>query len=228
MRKKYKNEIFNFLNSIKLGKENFDIEEYVEKNILKTIIVYKETPFEFKIRTSPTSFDLFDYQFVTFSPTYETTPLYPQSGWTNFVEVFESLENWVNNHVAEYIEELQIPDLWSEYKKGNTTLRFNEIDFENQEIFNFEEKEQIRMAINELKLLIHKNIETSEEEQQLVNNRLDYLIEAMNRLNKFDWKSVALSTTMSISIALSLDTIKGQILFDLFKNVFSIIPILLK
>jgi hypothetical protein len=84
------------------------------------------------------------------------------------------------------------------------------------------------MAINELKLLIHKNMETSEEEQELVNNRLEYLIEAMNRLNKFDWKSVAISTIMSISIALSLDTSKGQMLFDLFKKVFSIIPMLMK
>ena len=84
------------------------------------------------------------------------------------------------------------------------------------------------MAIEELKLLIHKNLETTVEEQQVVNNRLDYLIEAMNRLNKFDWKSIAISSIMSISVALTLDTNKGQLLFDLFKKVFSIIPMLLK
>ncbi len=84
------------------------------------------------------------------------------------------------------------------------------------------------MAIEELKLLIHKNLETTVEEQQVVNNQLDYLIEAMNRLNKFDWKSIAISSIMSISVALTLDTNKGQLLFDLFKKVFSIIPMLLK
>jgi hypothetical protein len=228
MRKKYKNEIFNFLNSIKLGTENFDIEERIEDDIQETNIVYTGTQLEFKIRTSNASYELLDYRYVKFSPTYDITDFYPPKGWTDFKTVFESFKFWINNHVNEYVEELQIPDLWSAYKNGNKSFRFEEMDFEDQDKFRVEEKEQIEMSINELKLLIHKNLETSDEEQQLVNNRLDYLIEAMNRLNKFDWKSVAISTIMSISIALSLDTSKGQILFELFKKIFSIIPMLIE
>jgi hypothetical protein len=228
MRKKFKNEIFNYLNDTNLGKDNFDIEESIEYELSTTSIIFKDSPLKFIIRTSAASYDLLDYRFVTFSPEFKMSDIYPSQDWAYFTEVFDSFKSWINNHVAEYVEELQIPDLWSEYKKGNKTLRFNEINFENRENFSFEEKEQIKMAINELKLLIHKNMETSDEEQQLVNNRLDYLIEAMNRLNKFDWKSVAISTTMSISIALTLDTSKGQLLFDLFRKVFSIIPMLIK
>ena len=107
-------------------------------------------------------------------------------------------------------------------------MSFREIEFENQANFNLDEKAQIKLAINDLKLLIHKSLETTEEEQILVNKRLDYLIDAVNRLNKFEWKSVAISTIMSISIALTLDTTKGQLLWDLFKKVFSIIPMLIK
>ncbi len=228
MRRKYKNAIFNYLNDTDLGTDSFDIEEGLENELPATSIIFKDSPLKFIIRTSASSYDLLDCRFVTFSPKYEVSDIYPLQEWTNFTEVFDSFKNWINTHVAEYIEEIQIPDLWSEYKKGNKTLRFNEINFENRENFNFEEKEQIKMAINELKLLIHKNMETSDEEQQLVNYRLDYLIEAMNRLNKFDWKSVAISTTMSISIALTLDTSKGQLLFDLFRKVFNIIPMLIK
>ncbi len=228
MRKKHKNEIFNFLNSITLGADNFEIEEHVEDDLQETNIIFNGTQLEFKIRTSNESYELFDYRFVKYTPTYDFTGFYPPSGWTDFETVFESFKVWVNDHVNEFVEELQIPDLWREYKKGNTSLRFNEINFDNQEKLNYEEKVQIKMAINELKLVIHKNLETSEEEQRLVENRLDYLIGAMNRLNKFDWKSVTISTIMSISIALSLDTNKGQILFELFKKIFNVIPMIME
>jgi ribosomal protein L17 len=228
MKKKYKNELFNFINSTSLGVESFDIIETSEDDFLITKILYKNTPLIFTIRNSPESFDSFDYKFVKFSPTYNETSFYPENSWLSFLDVFESFKEWVNNHVMEFLDEIHVPDLWTEYNKGNRTLNFKEIDFDNHDSFNFDEKKQIAMAINELKLLIHKQIGTTQKEQKLVDQRLDYLIETSKRLNKFDWKSVAVSTLMSISIALTLDSGKGKLLFDLFKEVFSVIPMLVK
>ena len=108
----------------------------------------------------------------------------------------------------------------------NNSFKINEIDFYNRKAFNIDERKQIIMSINDLKLLINNSLNTSTEEQSLVNERLDYLIEASDRLNKFDWKSLAISTLISISITLSLDTQKEQLLFELFKKVFSLIPTL--
>jgi hypothetical protein len=82
------------------------------------------------------------------------------------------------------------------------------------------------MSINELKLLIHQNFNTSQEQQKLVDDRLNYLIDSTNRLNKFDWKSVSISTMLSIVTTLTLDVEKGRQLFVLFQKVFSIIPLL--
>ena len=62
--------------------------------------------------------------------------LYPLDGWAFFRDVFDAFKDWIRNHVDEYVEELQLPDLWSEYKEGNNSLRFTEINFENQEDFN--------------------------------------------------------------------------------------------
>ena len=45
-------------------------------------------------------------------------------------------------------------------------------------------------------------------------------------MNKYDWKSLAVTTLISISIALSLDSAKGQLLFILFKKVFSAVKML--
>jgi len=57
-----------------------------------------------------------------------------------------------------------------------------------------------------------------------IDDRLDYLTQAVDRLNKFDWKSLLISTIISISVALSFDTEKGKQLFNLFKQVFDVIP----
>lgn len=82
------------------------------------------------------------------------------------------------------------------------------------------------MSINELKLLIQTNLKTTGEEQEVVAERLNYLIDASKRLNKFDWKSLAVSTLINISVALTLDTAKGHLLFELFKKVFSVVPMI--
>ncbi len=82
----------------------------------------------------------------------------------------------------------------------------------------------MRLAINDLKLLIHQQFGTTEVEQEAVVARLDYLVEASKRLNKYDWKSLAINTIISITITLSLDTEKGRQLFELFKRVFRIVP----
>jgi len=228
MRRKYKNEIFNFLINSSLGLENFEFEETTINELIATKISYRNSPFIFTIRTSSESFDLFDYKFVNFSPTYYDSQFFPPEGWASFNEVFQSFKEWISSHVNEYLEEMQMPDLWSEFNNGNKSLKFEEIDFEKREVFNIEEKKQIRMSINELKMLIQKHLNTSDEEQQLVENRLDYLIDTSNRQNKFEWKSIAISTIISVSIALSLDTKKGQLLFELFKRVFSSVPMLLQ
>jgi hypothetical protein len=136
-------------------------------------------------------------------------------------------QTWLNNHLIKYIVEESEPDLWDEFRKGNKTLNINSINFEDQSNFLNDEKKQVQLAIADLKLLIQKEFETSENEQRIVDSRLDYLVEATKRLNKFDWKSLAISTLISLSMALSLDTEKGRQLFELFKKVFGVIPQLL-
>ena len=54
----------------------------------------------------------------------------------------------------------------------------------------------------------------------IISQKLDYLTEAIDRLNKFDWRAVAFSTIMTISATLSLDTEKGSLLIELFKQIF--------
>lgn len=228
MRKKYKNQIFQLLLSSEFGIEAFEIsEQQMDNSPISLTIEVKNTPLYFIIRNSSYDFDTFNFQFVKDAPNYPVTALYPTIAFMSFDAITDSLKGWLESVVNPYFKDQQEPDLWEEFKKGNKVINLNEIDFNNQSSFSFEEVKQIELSINELKFLIQSSLKTSKEEQEIVNNRLDYLIQASTRLNKFDWKSLALSTLFSISIALSLDTEKGHVLFELFKKVFSIVRMLM-
>ena len=95
---------------------------------------------------------------------------------------------------------------------------------EDKSSFSIEEKQQLRLSLNDVKLLIQTNFNTTQEQQELINNRIDYLIEAVARLNKFDWKSILVSSVLAIIIALSLDIERGTQLWHLFQTALQIIP----
>lgn len=229
MRKKYKNELFEILMSSKYGIDSFRIkEEEVVNSLTSDIIEVKNTPFYFVIRNSNDDFDAFDYQCVRYAPGFPLSEIYPPQDFSDFDYIKTSFKSWINQTVTNYFEDMQEPDLWEEFINGNKTININEVDFNNQANFSVDEKKQIELSLMELKLLIQNNLKTTSAEQIVVNNRIDYLIEACERLNKFEWKSLAISSMISISIALSLDTQKGHLIFELFKKVFSIIPLLTK
>jgi hypothetical protein len=58
---------------------------------------------------------------------------------------------------------------------------------------------------------------------EFINERLEYLSQAVDRLNKFDWKAQALSTLISIAVNLSVDTEGGKKLFQLFSQALEFI-----
>ncbi len=220
MRKKHKNELFNQIKELGLMPDDFTLVENFE-NQYNTIIKYKDTPFYFSLTNSQDSYEEFECYYTQYAPEFPVSQIFPERNYALFSSILDIFIFWVKNHIKEFEFDEFEPDLWSEYKNGNTTLNFNEIDFNDKTLFSIHEKKQISMAINELKLLINKNFETTIEEQKLVGERLEYLIESTKKLNKFDWKSLVLSTVIGITTTLTLDVEKGKLLFELFRQVFS-------
>ncbi len=226
MKNKYKNRLLHLILELNFSPSDFKLtEEDDEGNF---VVTYNQTPLKFFIREAYDAFDLFDSNYTTYSPQYDETEPYPKDDFDVFDKVLSNFKDWIKYHVKKYIEGLEDEDdLWSEYLNGNQSLEFKEISFDNRSNFTVEERKQVVIAINELKFLIQTNIATSNHEQKIVSDRLDYLIENIERLNKFEWKSMLLSTLISISITLSLDTESGRIIFEYLKKVFSTFPKLL-
>jgi len=216
--KRYKNELFFYIKESKYGLDAFN---FVEDD--KTLTInFKNIPFRFIIESNPKDNHSFGYSYTKFLKDFPLDESLIH--WVQFEQTLTVFHNWLQGDVQDYISEQNEIDLLDEYQKGQTILNIQDVDFDDKTNFGNDEKIQIKLAINDLKLLIHQQFEITEPEQEAVIARLDYLIEASNRLNKFDWKSLAINTIISISITLSLDTEKGRQLFELFKKVFKIIP----
>lgn len=227
LRKKYKNDLYNSIVSKGFDLDNFVLSEQKIEGYPSTTLRYKASPFYFVIRVSNDSFENFDYKFIKFSPGYKSSEFEPTQGWASFETVENAFNIWLEKDIKEFLIEENELDLWAEFQNGNKTFNIHKIDFDDKSAFSSDERNHLVLAINDLKLLIHKNLQTTSEEQFLVDERLTYLLESSVKLNKFDWKGLAISTIISISISLSLDTARGQVLFNLFKKVFSNLPKLL-
>lgn len=143
MRTKHKNEIFNLIQDLNLGLENFSLEDSLEPTFEQlpiTTLQFKDSPLCFIFRSSSNDFNLYDYKYSKFGPGYPLTNYFPTSGHEPFNRVFATCNWWLNNVVKLYIEDEFEPNLWDAFKKRNKSFDFEKIDFDEQESFTIEEK----------------------------------------------------------------------------------------
>lgn len=222
MKNKFKNQLFHLTRELGFAPSDFKLSNDDDDNL---IIRYLDSPLRFTIRQSDDEFDKFDCRFITYTPQYFESGYFPPAIYDDFQVILDTFKNWINNEVKAFIEgQEDEDDLWDEYTRGDRSFEFANNSFDNQALFTVDEISQVAIAINELKFLINTNIAMTAEHQSIVNNRLDYLVENVGRLNKFEWKSLLLSTLIGIATTLTLDAEKGHLLFEFLKRVFSSFP----
>lgn len=86
--------------------------------------------------------------------------------------------------------------------------------------FTAEEKVFVRKSIAEFQKQVEETFKPSEDQTRIVREHLEYLSAGLDRLNKFDWRGLAVSTLISIAVNLSVDTSGGRVLIQLFQQAF--------
>jgi len=217
----YKNRFIDAIERQKLEPEMFSAaEDVVNGHPVFIITVRGEPSLKFVTNIHPESYHRFNCRYTRFEFEFPERGGYSEKTWINFAGILEVFEQWLKTEVDAYINETLQTDLW-ERIEGQIALVYTPKDREQSSSFSDEEKSQLRLLVSEFKLLVEKTFEPSEKECVVILERLNYLSDAIGRLNRIDWKALALSTMLSISIALSLDTENGKVLFALFKRVFS-------
>jgi|GEM_PF-1479464 len=230
MRPKHKNIVFKILQDTSIGFKNFlfenkGIESSFEVSRISFLENSQPSELSFTIRQLIDGHDQFDCYYSKYWPTIRSSSIIPQTGYIDLDKICKHLIGWVEKDIVNYLEDKNEVDLWDEYLKIEKVLPIDEKDYINLESFTLSEKQSLQLSLNELKLLIVKKFELDAVNQKVVEDRLDYLGESLERsINKTDWKGILINTIISISIALSLDTQKGQELYNLFVQIMQIYP----
>ena len=223
----YKNGFLDIINDAGFDQEKFRSFDDKDGNHHIFIIELINTPLKFIARTSPEDFRSLDCRYTLFGPGFPGSDIIPENGYTNINYIYESFKKWLVTVVRSYFEELLIPNLWERINQNSENYLSN-LDDQAISSFNEEEKEQIKFALQKFIGLIKEEFKPSQIEMEYIIKRIDYLSEALNRLNRTDWKGLSISTLIGISTALTLDTNQGKMLYALFKRVFSHILFLLQ
>ena len=186
------------------------------------ILRLENTPLFFMTRTASDDYHEHDCRYIKYAPNYPKSDYFPNepyTEWCNIGSVLHHFDNWIEEHVKIYLEEIETPDLWNQFQASSIT----QIDFESpnaQLPFNKTEKMRIRNALEQFKKDFIAEYRPTKEQIISVDERLSYLSKKLDQLNRIDWQGVAISTVIGISISLSLDTEKGKLLFSMFKQAF--------
>jgi hypothetical protein len=190
------------------------------------VVRLKNSPVSFKAYPSANDYERYNICFTLLAPGFPESQIYPDNGFLmTFDEVVLSFRSWLTTAVSGYREEVQLPDLWAEVG-ASVSLIDAYRDQEGDGQFSEAEKMSIPRDLAGFRTRLIEEFSPSDSQLALIDQRLHYLEAALDRLNIFDWRGVAISTLLAIGIALSLDTSKGRLLFEMFRNALSSIHLL--
>ena len=219
MLKKYKNGFIEIIQRNNLDPRQFEAKESKDGIYESFTLQFRGSPFKFVTRSNDTNFHSFDCASTEFKPRF---PMGGHTlGWQNIQFIHTKFETWLTNELNVYLEEQTSPDLWEQINSQESLFPSPLSDEQDFSDFSEEEKTQLRLALSEFRLQIAETFKPTEEQMKIIDARIGYASDALDRLNRFDWKSILISTALSISVALSLDTTRGKLLFELLKKVFS-------
>jgi len=135
-----------------------------------------------------------------------------------FGGIVEKYSHWVNLIAGE----LREPDLWANPTHPGVRLlsAAQNSDYDETD-FSGDERVEIRRQLNVFKNLVTAEFDLTKGQISDLDESLSYLSDALDRLNKFDWRKVFASTMYPLAVALSVDTATGNKIFDFVSQAFS-------
>ncbi len=127
---------------------------------------------------------------------------------------------WLEIWVTRFVKEEQMPDLWLQLESYKPLIDDANISREDTSNFSEQEKVDLRNSIDRFRTSVLSDFHPSPDQLRLIDEKLDYLSQAVDRLNRLDWRALAISMVISIGVNLSVDTERGRLLFRLFQEAF--------
>lgn len=223
MLKEYKNEVYRIIKEVvMLDPNRFYITDGNYNTFPVSQISTIDSKMSFWFRNRPNSWKSFDYKQTKFCPDFIVSNWIPNNGQTfNFQQLSGIFIQWLTNHVKPFFEEQDIVDKWNAFQFEIDIFHLLEAGFGDNTNFTNEDSKTISKSLDYLKQLIIDKFNPIDEQLHYMNERLDFLSEAVSRLGKFDWKSQFVSIMISIAINMTFDKETGNAFFRLIQEAFS-------
>lgn len=240
MLKKHKNILFNVIRDSEfplVGRIESYNEDYIDSEFEDSdrdgcfVIHILDTPLSFWVWPISDRISTYHYRCSAFWPNFPLvlwkeeyqSPLKVGSSKTVYYsleDVARALQRWIDDVVRQYFEEEATDDNWERLKQFLPFISNTTFSQEDLQPFSSEEKEEIRTNLQVFHQLVVDNYNPTEEQLEFIIERLEYLTDAVDRLNHYDWKGVVISTVMGIATNLSVDTNVGAALMRLLQQAF--------
>jgi hypothetical protein len=125
-----------------------------------------------------------------------TWPYQPRS-WQAVMRQFET---WL----SEVKRDLETPDLWAELHSQARLLKIGSGDLAENTPFTPAEREEMASQLGEVANNIKTGYSLSEPQMRVLNEKVDYLVDAAGRLGRTDWRGVFIATALSFVFSVSL------------------------
>jgi hypothetical protein len=112
----------------------------------------------------------------------------------SFEDIFNNVKTWLY-----YLKrEINAPDLWGALLKEKELAEIASAS-EDQESFSAEEQRQISEQLRELREYLVKTYNLTEAQSDRIERRLNYLEDALGRMNKKDWLTLSMGVLFCIA-----------------------------
>ena len=118
--------------------------------------------------------------------------------------------------LQEVKQDLDTPDLWAELRHETELLEAGSNKVIENTLFTLEEQREIARRLNKLEEDVRRALSLSGPQTQVLHERIDYLVEASNRLGRKDWLNTFIGVTLSFVLTAALAPEAARALFRTF------------
>jgi hypothetical protein len=199
LQKLHKNEIFRAIQAVGLDPKEFDLEDSND-----------EVPIKHKWSKS--------YFIVSRESGYYVGQSLVGDGivWPTSPSSWQTLMPRVSRWLQEVKQDLDTPDLWAELRHDAELLGAGSNKVTENTLFTPEEQREIAQRLNKLAKDVRQALSLSGAQMQVLDEKIDYLIEASNRLGRKDWLNNFIGVTFPFVLTAALAPEAARALFLTF------------
>lgn len=112
--------------------------------------------------------------------------------------------------------DVEMPDLWAQLRRRRELLAAISDDAVENRPFTDSEQRQIAEQLQELKEYVGRTYSLSESQMRVLEERLDYLIDAARRAGRRDWLLMVAGVMLSYVLAVELPPEAARAILDTF------------